>query len=86
MFNPPVVDLYNTPGVYNAASYWLSSMVFCSVLSNGRRSPGVWAKQFLLLIVLCLFMTLTHKLPVILFIMFPQKTPAFVGGEMNAVC
>ncbi|HAB93820.1 MAG TPA: ATP-binding protein [Lachnospiraceae bacterium] len=68
MFNPPVVDLYNTPGVYYAASYWLSSMVFGSVLSNGRRSPGVWAKQFLLLIVLCLFMTLTHKLPVVLFI------------------
>lgn len=68
MFGPPDVDLYNTPGVYYAAAYWLGSMVFGTVLAKERRTPGIWAKQLLLLVFLCLFMTLTHFLPVALFI------------------
>ncbi len=68
MYGTPTVDLYNTPGIYYAAAYWLGSMVFGTVLSGGRRSAGTWAKQCMILVVLCLFMTLTHHLPVALFI------------------
>ncbi|MBQ8985962.1 MAG: sensor histidine kinase [Lachnospiraceae bacterium] len=68
MIGTQAVDLYNTPGVYYAAAYWLGSMVFGTVLSKDRRTAGTWAKQLLILIILCLFMTLTHHLPVALFI------------------
>ena len=68
MFRPQVVDLYNTPGAYYAAAYWLSSMVFGTVLATGKRTAGIWAKQILILIALCIFMTITHHIPVIFFI------------------
>ena len=68
MIRPPVVDLYNTPGVYYAAAYWLGSIVFGTVLSAKRRTLSEWAKHLLLLLVLIVFMTITHRLPVVLFI------------------
>jgi hypothetical protein len=68
MIGTQAVDLYNTPGVYYAAAYWLGSMVFGTVLSKDRRTAGTWAKQLLILIALSLFMTATHLLPVAFFI------------------
>ena len=68
MFGPPTVDLYNTPGVYYAAAYWIGSMVFGTVLSKERRPAGTWFKQWLILTILCAFMTITHHLPIVLFI------------------
>ena len=65
---PPTVDLYNTPGIYYAAAYWLGSMVFGTVLSKERRSASTWMKQLLVLAVLCLFMTVTNHKPAALFI------------------
>ncbi|MBP3880805.1 MAG: GHKL domain-containing protein [Lachnospiraceae bacterium] len=65
---PPTVDLYNTPGIYYAAAYWIGSMVFGTVLSKERRSASTWIKQLLLLAVLCIFMTLTNHKPAALFI------------------
>ena len=68
MMKPPTVDLYNTPGIYYAAAYWLGSMVFGTVLSKERRNAATWMKQLLVLAVMCLFMTVTNHKPVVLFI------------------
>ena len=68
MVNPSTVDLYNTPGIYYAAAYWIGSMVFGTVLSKERRSAATWAKQLLVLAVLSIFMTVTNHRPVVFFI------------------
>lgn len=68
MVKPSIVDLYNTPGIYYAAAYWLGSMVFGTVLSKERRNAATWMKQLLVLAALCLFMTVTNHKPVVLFI------------------
>ena len=60
MFHQPTVDLYNTPGIYYAAAYWISSMIFIAVLSKRKKTASVRAKQILILIVLSVFMTVSH--------------------------
>lgn len=68
MMNPSTIDLYNTPGIYYAAAYWLGSMVFGTVLSKERRNAATWIKQLLILAVLSVFMTVTNHRPAALFI------------------
>ena len=68
MMNPSTIDLYNTPGIYYAAAYWLGSMVFGTVLSKERRNAATWIKQLLILAVLSVFMTVTNHRTAALFI------------------
>ena len=83
---PPTVDLYNTPGIYYAAAYWLGSMVFGTVLSKERRSAATWIKQLLLLAVLCVFMTVTNHKPAALFIPCVLVDFALTCGNLRFSC
>ncbi len=86
MMNPSTIDLYNTPGIYYAAAYWLGSMVFAAVLSKERRSAATWMKQLLILAILSVFMTLTNHKPAVLFIPCVLADFALTCANLRCSC
>ena len=62
------VDLYNTPGIYYAAAYWLAAMLLIAFVPTRKKGAGVRAIQAAVLVILSICMTLTHHAPVILFL------------------
>ncbi|MDO4647776.1 MAG: ATP-binding protein [Eubacteriales bacterium] len=62
------VDLLNTPGIYYAAAYMLSSLIFLHVVPSKRSEIVKWAIYVPFSIVLCVFMAVTKGLPIALFV------------------
>ena len=61
------VDLFNTPGIYYALAYWISSMIFIYVRPWHKKGAAVLARQLGILVVLSVFMTVSHDVPKTLF-------------------
>ena len=62
------VDLLNTPGIYYAAAYWISSMIFLCVRKDRKTGRSVIIRQIGVLLFLCVFMLAGYKrIPMLLF-------------------
>ncbi len=57
------VDLFNTPGIYYALAYWISSMIFIYLRPWHKKGAAVIVRQLGILVVLSVFMTVSRDVP-----------------------
>ena len=81
---PLKVDLLNTPGIYYALSYWISTMGFLYRFPGRKRGWRPFLVQMGTLLWLGFFMTITHGALCASFASIPLETRLFTMASLCA--